>query len=217
MAFQYVNGRSYEDLPAEIAGAEVGDATRFIALRPNYNRIGNKLNLYGPRDVSISKLTAAELEDLLSNGVTALDIEPGTNEIFVSRPITTHSLSGVNPDYRCLDMSDVDGVYTVAADLRTSVPLEFANVSISEDLEPNSDPLPPGVVEIKEIRAFYLARLEFWADEGVVNRARLRTEIDAGNFVFEIDSVDATQVNNILPFSIVKPLAKIGNVIRKVA
>jgi phage tail sheath gpL-like len=216
-AFQYVLGRSYEDLPAELAGAEAGDATRFIALRANYNRIGNKLNLYGPRDVKASKLTAAEVEDLLSNGVTPLDQEPATNEVFVVRPITTHSLNGANPDYRAFDMSDIDGVYTVAADLRSAVPAEFANCSISEDLEPNADPLPPGVVELKDVRAFYLARLEFWADEGVVNRANLRAKIAAGDFIFEIDSSDPTQVNNVLPFSIVKPLAKQGVVIRKVA
>lgn len=217
VAFQYVFGRSYEDLPSELAGAEAGDATRFIALRANYNRIGNKLNLKGPKDPVSSKLTASEVEDLLNNGVTPLDQEMGTNEVFVVRPITTHSLSGSNPDYRCFDMSDVDGVYTVARDLRAAVPQEFANVSISEDLEPNADPLPPGVVELKDVRAFYLARLEFWADEGVVNRARLRSEIEAGNFIFQIDSSDPTQVNNVLPFSIVKPLAKLGTVIRKVA
>lgn len=217
VAFQYIFGRSYEDLPAELAGAEVGDVTRFIALRANYNRIGNKLNLRGPRDPRSSKLTATEVEDLLNNGVTALDQELVTNEVFVTRPITTHSLDGTDPDYRCLDMSDVDGVYTVAADLRASVPREFANVSISEDLAPNEDPLPAGIVELKDVRAFYLARLEFWADEGVVNRAALRERIASGDFVFEIDSVDDTQVNNILPFKIVKPLAKQSVVIRKVA
>jgi phage tail sheath gpL-like len=217
MAFEYVHGREYEDLPSELAGAEAGDATRFVALRANYNRIGNKLQLHGPKDPVASKLTATELEDLLSNGVTALDLEMGTNEVFVSRPITTHSLSGLNPDYRCLDLSDVDGMYTVATDLRTAVPLEFANVSVTEDLEPNADPLPAGVVELKDIRAFYLSRLEFWADSGVLDRTRLRSEIAAGNFVFGIDPQDATQVNAVLPLKVVKPLAKIGTVMRKVA
>ncbi len=215
-AFQYVLGRSYEDLPQEIIGAEVGDTTRFIALRPNYNRIGNKLNLYGPRDVAASKLTQAEAEDLLLNGVTPLDQEMETDEVFVVRPITTHSLDGSNPDYRCLDMTDVDGIYTVSEDLRTRVPQEFRNASITEDQPANAEPLPAGVVEIKEVRAFVLGVLEEWADLGVVDRTRLREKVANGDFIFEIDT-DLSQVNMVLPFAIIKPLAKFSTVIRKVA
>lgn len=213
----YVFGQSFEDLPGELAGAEVGDAIRFARFRANYNRIGNKLRLRGPKDPAASKLTASELEDLLSNGVTALDQELGTNEVFVARPITTHSLNGSNPDYRCLDMSDVWGTYAVARDLRSAVPIEFPNASVSEDLPANSDPLPEGVVEVKDIRAFVLSRLEFWAKQGVIDRTRLRAAIANGDMTFEIDAVDTTQVNTVLPFSIVKPLAKVGTVIRKVA
>lgn len=214
---EYVFGQTFEDLPCELAGAEAGDTLAFVTLRANYNRIGNKLSLYGPADVPISKLTVAEVEDLLNSGVTPLDFELGTNEIFVVRPITTHSLNGANPDFRALDVSDVHGIYAVARDLRSAVPLEFANASISENLPEGSDPLPPGVVEIKDVRAFVLSRLEFWAKQGVVNRVALRAAIDAGEFTFEIDAVDPTQVNNVLPLSIVKPLAKIGNVVNKVA
>ena len=216
-SMSYVFGQSYEDLPGELAAAEVGDAIRYARLRANFNRIGNPLQLRGPKDPAASKLTTTELEDLLANGVTALDQALGTNEVFVSRPITTHSLNGSNPDYRCLDMSDVWGMYAVARDLRSAVPIEFANCSISEDLPANADPLPPGVVEIKDVRAFVLSRLEFWAKQGVVDRTQLRAAIAAGDFTFEIDDADDTQVNNVLPFKIIKPLAKIGTVIRKVA
>lgn len=216
-SMSYVFGLAYEDLPGEVAGAELGDAIRFARLRPNFNRIGNKLQLKGPKDPAASKLTSNELEDLLNNGVTALDQELTSNEVFVSRPITTHSLNGTNPDYRCLDMPDVWGMYAVARDLRSAVPTEFPNCSISEDLPANAEPLPPGVVEIKDVRAFVLSRLEFWAKQGVVDRTNLRASIANGDFTFEIDDPDTTQVNNVLPFSIIKPLAKIGSVIRKVA
>lgn len=205
------------DLPCELAGAEAGDTLRFVTLRANYNRIGNKLQLHGPADVAISKLTDAEVEDLLSTGVTPLSFELGTNEIFVVRPITTHSLNGANPDYRALDVSDVHGIYAVARDLRAAVPIEFANASISEDLPPNADPLPPGVVEVKDVKAFVLSRLNFWAKLGVVNRAALQAAIDAEELTFELDASDATQLNSILPLQIVKPLAKIGSVVQKVA
>lgn len=214
---EYVYGQTFEDLPCELAGAEAGDTLRFVTLRPNYNRIGNKLNLYGPADVPTSKLTDAEVEDLLESGVTPLSFELGTSEIFVVRPITTHSLNGANPDFRALDVSDVHGIYAVARDLRAAVPIEFANASISEDLPPNADPLPPGVVEIKDVRAFVTSRLGFWVKQGVVNRAALQAAIDADELVFELDAGDETQLNSILPLKIVKPLAKIGNVVQKVA
>lgn len=216
--FEYVFGQSFEDLPCEVAGAEVGDTLRFITDRANFNRIGNKLQLHGPRDTSASKLTASELEDLLNNGVSPVDIELNTDELFISRPITTHSLNGSNPDYRCFDISDVHGAYSVARDLRAANPIEFANCSISEDLPPNADPLPPGVVEIKDVRAFNLSRIRsVHVKNGVVSGPALTAAIDAEEFTFEIDSVDTTQVNCIIPLSIIKPLAKIGQVIRKVA
>ena len=99
-----------------------------------------------------------------------------------------------------------------------ATPIEFANASISEDLPPNSDPLPPGVVEIKEVRAFVLSRIRtVHVKNGVVDGARLQAAIDNDEFTFEIDSVDPTQVNNVIPLSIIKPLAKIGQVIRQVA
>jgi len=214
---EYVYGQTFEDLPCELAGAEAGDTLRFVSLRANYNRIGNKLDLYGPADVAVSKPTDAEVEDLLQSGVTPLNFELGTNEIFLVRPITTHSLNGANPDFRALDVSDIHGIYAVARDLRTATPIEFANASISEDLPPNADPLPPGVVELKDVRAFVLSRIGFWIKQGVVNRAAFQAAVDAGDFTFELDASDPTQVNNILPLSIVKPLAKIGNVIQKVA
>jgi phage tail sheath gpL-like len=216
--FEYVYGQTFGDLPSEIAGAEVGDTLRFITDQPNFNRIGNKLDLHGPRDTAASKLTAAELEDLLNNGVSPVDIELNTDELFIARPITTHSLNGANPDFRCFDISDTHGAYAVARDLRAATPIEFSNCSISEDLPPNADPLPPNVVEIKDIRAFVLSRLRsIWVKRGVVSGAALQASIDADEFTFEIDSVDPTQVNNVLPLSIIKPLAKIGQVIRKVA
>jgi phage tail sheath gpL-like len=217
VAFEYIYGQTFEDLPCELAGAEAGDTLAEITVMPNANRIGRKLNLYGPRDTAASKLTAAEVEDLLNNGVTPIDIELNTDELFVVRPITTHSLDGGTPDYRCLDLSDVHGVYTVSQDIRTAVSQEFRGASISPDQPPNSDPLPTHVVELKDVRAFHLGRLELWADRGVINRTQLRADVANDEFIFEINAADATQVDTLLPYSIIKPVAKFSNVTRKVA
>ncbi len=217
-AFQYVFGQTFESLPCELAGAEAGDALRFIGVRANYNRIGNKHDsLYGPADPVGEKLTATEKEDLLSNGVTPIDIQPITGELYVVRPITTHSLSGSTPDYRAFDLPDTDGMYTVAEDIRDSLPQEFSNCSITENLPAGVNRLPAGVVEVKDVRAFVLSRLGLWVDAGVVDGNELETSIQAEELIVEINASDKTQVDIFLPLAIVKPLAKMGVVAAKVA
>jgi len=216
-AFEYVYGQNWEDLPCELAGAEAGDALKFVAIRANYNRINNKLLLKGPRDTVADKLTANETETLLNNGVTPLDIEQLTGEKFLVRPITTHSLNGASPDYRAFDLSDTDGMYSVAADLRTALPVEFANTSITPDLPAGANRLPAGVTERKDVQAFVESRLGLHVNLGVVEGARLDSTIEAGELIVEINSSDASQVDIFIPIAIVKPLAKMGVVAQKLA
>jgi phage tail sheath gpL-like len=216
-ACEYVFGQTFDDLPCELAASEAGDALAFAALRPNYNRIGNVHNLYGPRDVSAERLTAAEVEDLLENGVTPLQVAQGTSQVVVVRPITTHSLDGATQDYRAFDMTDTLGMYAVARDMRTVLPQQFANASISEDLPPGADALPPGVVERRDVEEFVISRLTFWTRSGVVQKPALDASIENDELVVAIDDVDPTQVNIFLPLAIVKPLAKLGVVASKVA
>lgn len=214
-AMQYAYGQDFEDLPSELAGSEAGDAMAGVAIRPNYNRIGNATLLLGPADPVNSKLSGAEVEDLLRNGVTPIDLAPITNTPFLVRPITTHSLNGVNPDFRAFDMSDVDGTYSVAEDLQAVLPIEFANASLSPNLPPNADPLPPGVVEEKDIKAFVLSRLEFWAEQGVVDRTKLEAALVNDELIFSINASDPTQFDIFGLAFIIKPLAKIGLVLSK--
>jgi|SRR6187551_213303 len=215
--FEYVFGQNFEDLPGELAGAEAGDALKWIAIRANYNRIGNKLGLLGPRDVVADKLTPAETEVLLNNGVTPIDVELLTGEVFLVRPITTHSLNGASQDYRAFDMSDTDGMYTVAADLRTALPVEFANTSITPDLPAGQNRLPAGVTERKDVQAFVESRLGRWVDLGVVQGDALDASITAGEIIVQINGSDGSQVDIFLPLAIVKPLAKLGVVAQKIA
>jgi len=216
-AMQYVLGRSWDDLPAELAGAEAGDALAGITIRPNFNRIGNTHDLYGPRDVVANKLTAAETEDLLNNGVTPLDVDPLTGRLYVVSPITTKSVTNAAPDFRAYHLSDVDAMYSVCQDLRTAIPQEFANASISPDLEAGADPLPAGVVELRDVRAFVISRLRFWVRNGVINGPALDAALENDELTVTLDESDPSQVNVFLPLSIIKPLAKFGVVAAKVA
>ena len=216
---QYCYAKNAQSLPAEIMGDELGDTMRWVLFRSNYNRIGNRSQtLIGAKDPVANKLSALEKEDLLSNGVTPFDFVPNGTELALVRPITTHSQdSAAAPDYRCFDAPDVHGVDDVARDLRTTIPVEFANASITEDLPPGADPLPPGVVERKNVQQFVVGRLRTKAGQGIVDTNRLDAALANNELQVQIDGVDKTQVNIFIPLSIIKPLAKFSTVIHKVA
>lgn len=217
-AMQYIHCLNGQSLPCEFAGAEVGDQLKWHQLRANYNRIGNPfLGLFGAKDKVGDKPTQAEVEDLLRNGVTPVSYARD-GSLFVVRPITTHfqDTSGA-PDFRAYDMSDIHGAYSVAEDLRTAIPQEFKNASISPDLPAAADPLPPGVVELRDVKSFVTSRLFTQARLGVVDRTRLQTALDNGELIVEIDTGDPTQVNIFIPYKIIPPLAKIGVVMSRAA
>lgn len=217
-AMQYVLGRNWDDLPCELAAAEAGDALQFITReRANFNRIGNRHELYGPRDIVANKLSATEIEDLLNNGVSPLDIDVLTGMPFLVEPITTHSTSSGAPDYRAYHLSDTDAMFQIFRGLRTSTPIEFANASISPDLPAGADPLPKGVVEVRDVLAFIISQLRIQVRNGVASGVALDASIANGQLSVEIDSVDTSQVNIFVPTSIIKPLAKFGLVAAKVA
>lgn len=216
-AFEYALGRGFDDLPAELSGAEAGDALAGVTRRANFNRINNVHDLYGPRDVVANKLSEVEKEDLLSNGVTPLDVDPLTGKVYLVAPITTHSTFGGSPDYRAFHLSDTDAMYQIVRGLRTAVKQEFANASITEDLPAGADELPAGVVEVRDVRAFTVSYLRGQVREGVVSAERLDRAIENDDLSVGIDDIDHAQVNIFLPLGIIKPLSKIGIVASKVA
>jgi phage tail sheath gpL-like len=220
-SIEYVLGRSWDDLPGELAGDEAGDALAGLSLRANYNRIGNPTTLYGPRDIVTNKLSDAETEDLLSNGVTPLDVDALTGARFLVEPITTHSVSTGAPDYRAYHLSDIDAMYEVVDGLRVALPQEFPNASVTQDLAAGGDPLPAGVVERRDVEAFTVSYLRGWARQGVLASNRLDAAIagtdPGGALAVEIDDIDEAQVNIFLPLAIIKPLAKFGVAANKVA
>lgn len=218
-AIAYVFGRAFDDLPAELAAGEAGDALQQIERsgRPNVNRIGTEHAFFGPRDVVAQKLTPAEKEDLLASGVSPLDVDDASGVVFLVAPVTTHSTSAGAPDFRAYHLGDTDSMFAVCRDLRTVVPQTFRGASISEDLAAGADPLPAGVVEVRDVRAFIISRLRFWVGQGVVKGPALDAAIESGELIVAIDETDASQVNVFIPLSIIKPLAKFGVVASKVA
>lgn len=214
----YAYAQNAQSLPAELMGWELGDAMRWYQQRPNYNRIGNRApHLSGSKDPVADKLTPPEKEDLLNNGVAPYDFAPRSTELALVAPITTHSFDSAGaPDYRAYYQSDVWGQNAVARDLRVAVPQEFPNCSVTEDLPPGSDDLPPGVVERKDVHTFVISRIRAWGTRlGVVDPTYLETVIEDGSLAVQIDESDKSQVNIFIPDRIIKPLAKFSAVFHK--
>jgi phage tail sheath gpL-like len=213
----YAYAQNAQSLPAELMGWELGDAMRWYQLRPSYNRIANPAPyILGAKSRTADKLLGTEREDLLMNGVTPYDFAPVGTGIVLVAPITTHSLdSGGNNDTRAYYQLETWTFNAVGRDLRTAVPQEFPNASITADLPANADALPEGVVERRDVYAFVVERLRSLARLGWLQTVYLEQVIASGELIVEIDEQDESQVNIFIPSRAVKPLAKFSGVIHK--
>lgn len=207
------NGRG---LPCELGGRELGGCLLAYSNKPNANRIGELFDGYiGAADKIANMPSLSKSEAAIGGGVSLIGYTPDGAEIAI-RPITTHSLDSVGgADRRLLDLQMVTATYIVARDLRSVLPIEFKGVSVVKNLEPGDDPLPSGIVEERDIQAFCLSRLRFWEREGVISRASVDAALANGTLIVQVNPSDATQVDIILPFKIVPPLAKMGVVVQR--
>ena len=71
-------------------------------------------------------------------------------------------------------------------------------------------PPPPGVLEERDVRAWVIQRLRAWAALGTIQSAALEAAVTDGSLIVQIDASDATQVDLVLPFKAVQPVAKWG-------
>jgi len=210
-----MNGRG---LPSELGGEELGARMASVALDPAANRIETVLQFAGAANLVLDTPTLSECEDALSNGVSIVSYNR-QGEALLVRPITSHSQDqNGNPDGRCFDVSGVDGSYAIANDLEIFLPVEYRGAKIVVDLKEGDELPPAGVVQPRDIKCSLTRRLDWWVKpKGVARRDKLDEAIAKGTLSVEINSSDETQVDIAVPLAIVKPLAKIGVVINKVA
>lgn len=207
---EHVNCVNGQSLPAEWAGFEAGSRSAAIKIDPAQNRIGTTCDgLFASFQPTTDTAALATTEDAIGNGVSFVNYTANLTPILI-RPITMYSQdSSGGADRRCLDLSNVDGTYIVSRDVRDNLPLAFPNAKIVKDAPPNAEaPDIKGVVEERDIRGWVIDRLRFWRDQGVVDSVSLETAIANGTLIVQVDGSDATQVDIVIPFKIVKPLAK---------
>jgi phage tail sheath gpL-like len=203
-----IGGRS---MPAEFGAWETVCRAYATSLDPAANRIGELCEwLYGSHDIVADKPTAAEAEQAIGGGVSLLSYN-AQDALYLVRAVTMHCQTATGgADRRLLDTQNVDAVYDIAEDLQTALPQAFPGCKIAEDSDTPTDPLPPRTITPRQIRAFIVSRMSTWAKLGVVDRSELQAAVDAGAFIVEINSTDASQVDIVVPANILPPLAKMG-------
>lgn len=210
-----VNGRS---LPCEFVGREVGGRVAAESIDPAANRIGEEFDgVYASANPTADKLTQAQSEDAIGNGLSPISYNAVGTPIMV-RPITTYSVdSGGAADRRLLDVQNVSATYAVVRDMRSALPAEFPKAKIQRDSLPTEEPPPAGVIEERDIKAFVINRLRFWQRKGVIQGATLDEVILDGSLSVFVNDSDSTQVDIVMPMRIIQPLAKFGVVAQRLA
>jgi len=208
---EHIHADSLLSLPGELAAREAGGRLAAVKLDPAANRIGEVLDLlYGSATPIADNPTAAESEDAIGNGLSLCGYT-ASGELYLLRGVTTYCQDAAGgADRRLLDTQNVDASYIVVRDLRSAIPQEFAGAKVIRDTAPGEDPPPAGVTEERDIRSFVSNRLFFWADQGVLQRAPLEEVILDGSLIVQVNDSDPTQVDIVIPFKVVQPLAKVG-------
>jgi len=203
-------------LPCEVGAREVGGRVAAVSIDPASNRIGELLDgVYGAADKIADKPTAAESESALSNGVSLVSYSAQDSELLI-RSVTTHSQDDAGgADVRLLDVQNVDAAYIVSRDIRDNLPLQFPNAKITADVSAGDDPPPHGVIEERDIKAWIISRLRYWQRVAVVDGPSLDTAIEDGTLIVQVNSTDPTQVDIVMPFEVIQPLAKFGVVAQR--
>jgi phage tail sheath gpL-like len=206
-----------EDLPCEIAGADMGDRMARRRKEKNANRCLTKLKwLRGAADKVANDPTTAESDDALDNGVSAGGYT-ANGEVLLLRSVTCHSQDDDgNPDKRIFDTNEVDAIYELGKDLRTYLPQQFlssgSQVKITKDIPANEEAdTPEGVVEERDVKAAVTKRIrDYFVPKGVIDGVEFEKAVENGAFIVKVNDGDEKQVDIFIPAEPYKILAKMG-------
>lgn len=208
---QYVFCMAGESLGCEFAGWEAGRRLREEQIDPAVNRIDDPIEgLYGASDLVADKPTAAEIEAALIDGLSIVNYDAQL-DLYLVAPITTYSQDDDgNRSDKLRYVSGVSGAYAYLKDLRRALKEEFRGAKIHPDLTEADEELPATVVEVRDIKAFVINHADTWVQRGVLRRDALSEAIADGTLSVTINETDDSQVDIVVPFKVIKPLAKLG-------
>lgn len=208
---QYVFCMTGQSLGCEFAGWEVGRSLKEEQIDPAVNRIDDPIaGLFGAKDLVADKPTAAEIEAALVDGLSIVNYDAQL-DLYLVAPLTTYSQDeDGNRSDKLRYKSGVSGAYAYLRDLRRALKEEFRGAKIHPDLTDADEELPARVVEVRDIKAFVIAHADTWVSLGVLRRDALTEAIADGTLSVRINPVDDSQVDVVVPFKVIKPLAKLG-------
>lgn len=208
---QYVFCMAGQSLGCEFGGWEAGRRMKEEQIDPAVNRIDDPIEgLYGASDLVADRPTAAEIEAALIDGLSIVSYDAQL-DLYLVAPITTYSQdSDGNRSDKLRYVSGVSGAYAYLKDLRRALKEEFRGAKIHPDLTAEDEELPERVVEVRDIKAFVIAHADTWVSRGVLRRDALREVIADGTLSVQINATDDSQVDIVVPFKVIKPLAKLG-------
>jgi phage tail sheath gpL-like len=213
---EFICSENDDSLPCEVMGDEMGDRMRLVVTKYSANRIGRASLICGSPDPNGDKPTLAESDAALLAGVSLIGYAADGSPC-VLRAITTYTQTPAGAVVLPTDCNEIDAMYVVAKDLRAALQVEFKECKVardSDDADPE-DPLPEGVVEERDIKAFIVSRiLGFWIPKGVVDGAHFRANF-AESLVVSVNDTDETQVDIFVPLKPSKNLAKMGLYMQK--
>jgi phage tail sheath gpL-like len=218
---EHITSVNAEELPCELAAAEMGDRMRRRRREINANRVLQPLKrIRGSADTVADQPTDAEAIDSLNSGVTLVGYDASNAPILLRSVTTHHKDTAGNPDKRAFDTNEIDALYDYAKDLRAAIPQEFltpdGQVKIARNRETDDDDLPAGVVEERDVLAFIATRTKsFWIPKGVIQGPAFEAALAANQVIVEVNDSDETQLDIFIPAKAVKILAKIGVVVAK--
>jgi phage tail sheath gpL-like len=208
---QYVYCMAGQSLGCEFAGWEAGRRLKEEQIDPAVNRIDDPIEgLYGAADLVADKPTAAEIEAAMIDGLSIVNYDAQL-DLYLTAPITTYSQDDDgNRSDKLRYVSGVSGSYAYLKDLRRALKEEFRGAKIHPDLTEADEELPATVVEVRDIKAFVINHADTWVQRGVLRRDALNEAIADGTLSVAINETDDSQVDIVVPFKVIKPLAKLG-------
>jgi phage tail sheath gpL-like len=207
--------------PAELAASWAGSYARRMQNDRASNYDGVPVLAALPQRTLADRPTASEITSALNSGITPVKVSGDGLTCTIVRAITTRSRdSGSRPDYRTLDVHQVDALDAVADQIET----DFAATYMADPADPTSrgfkiapdgdvsEMPPPGVATPLTIRDLVFAitkRFDAQDSEGSagsLGQYLINVDTNGANIACEIDAVAEGRVNVSIPADVVSLL-----------